>query len=565
MGDPYIWMSETGSFFSKENGGILADFGIHYLDLIWYLIGELIPVSYRDDCQGGVEANFEFQLRTEGGIPVKLTLSRTHRLRNSAVFKGEKGELILKKDTFDACLWHSASGNLQGRLSPLKSSWITGRPVLLESCFAEQFSNFLDLVQGRERTHVSAEEASHSIGLVEWAYQERAKKDKTGRQEKINNQDFLPASPVVVTGGTGFIGTHLVEKLKSQGFEKIVVPVRNYNTCADVARFDVKLPLVNLLDFQQVKEMVAGSRYVIHLAYGRDGKEPSRVTIEGTRNVVEAAIACGAESVVVLSTIYVFGLPKDTQIDESWPYRPYGGEYGRSKAKMEEWCLRRARSSGKTRIVVLNPSCVYGPGGKTYTEFPARLASQGQFFWVENGSGLVNFTFIDNLLDAILLAIYNPKAHGERFIINDGMCSWKEFFTPLLSPWLLDLPSYSLEELVLLEKKASHTSYKDIIQLMLSDNEMRKALRNLPLLIELLSFMAKYNPRLREKLSIYGKGNLSICDTPVLPFWLRDLFGPFSTTFSSEKARNILGWMPRIGLKEGRERSIDWLRYIKVL
>jgi predicted dehydrogenase len=72
MGDPYIWMSETGSFFSKENGGFLVDFGIHYLDLIWYLVGRLIPVSYRDDYQGGVEANFEFQLRTEEGIPLRI-------------------------------------------------------------------------------------------------------------------------------------------------------------------------------------------------------------------------------------------------------------------------------------------------------------------------------------------------------------------------------------------------------------------------------------------------------------------------------------------------------------
>ena len=113
-----------------------------------------------------------------------------------------------------------------------------------------------------------------------------------------------------------------------------------------------------------MREAVKGVRTVYHLAVDGGSPDARRVTIEGTRNVVEAAIEAGAECVVVLSTMYVFGFPEtDEPVDETAPYRPYGGVYARSKAVMERWCLRRAATSGATRIVVLNPSCVFGPGG----------------------------------------------------------------------------------------------------------------------------------------------------------------------------------------------------------
>ena len=157
--------------------------------------------------------------------------------------------------------------------------------------------------------------------------------------------------------------------------------------------------------------------------------------------MVEAAIAAGAESVVVLSTMYVYGHPEDAMVDETWRYSPAGGAYGRTKRDMERWCLARAGSSHPTRLVILQPSCVYGPGGQTYTRLPLELARKGAFCWVSDGRGIANYSYVDNVVDAIVLAATSERAHGERFLINDGWCTWQEFLAPLLGPLANGLPS----------------------------------------------------------------------------------------------------------------------------
>jgi len=68
------------------------------------------------------------------------------------------------------------------------------------------------------------------------------------------------------------------------------VPVRSYQRGANAARFPVNRVLINLLDRDSVRNVMAGARYVFHLAYGTDGSDPSRVTIEGSKNVLDAAV-----------------------------------------------------------------------------------------------------------------------------------------------------------------------------------------------------------------------------------------------------------------------------------
>src|SRR5262249_25023218 len=154
----------------------------------------------------------------------------------------------------------------------------------------------------------------------------------------------------------------------------------------------------------------------------------------------------GCETVVVLSTVYVFGRPS-AHVDETWPYKPTGGVYGTSKAAMERWCLSRARTSPKTRIVILNPSCVYGPRGQTYTQLPVQLAHQGAFCWIEAGSGSANYTFVGNLVDAMLLAATSEQAHGQRYIVSDGHTTWRRFLGDLIGAQAERLPSYTCEQL----------------------------------------------------------------------------------------------------------------------
>jgi nucleoside-diphosphate-sugar epimerase len=379
-------------------------------------------------------------------------------------------------------------------------------------------------------------------------------------------------APVVVTGGTGFIGGHLVERLYELGFGEVCVPVRNYQTCSEVARFPVKMPKVDLLDYRDVKKAVSGAKFVFHLAYGKEGYRAWRVTIKGSANVVNAAIECGAECVVILSTMYVFGHPDSaSQVDESWHYQPAGGEYGHSKAKMERRCLRRSASSGATRIVILNPSCVYGPRGSAYTQLPIQMSKEGSFCWIEEGRGVANYNFIDNLIDAIILAAGCKDAHGQRFIINDGFCSWRDFLKPLLGDAGANLASFSKEELVD-KNRQEPVGIKDIISHLANDLELIALINRLPLVGSSKKLLLRCSPKLRATFLDMQRPNpklswakQSVLPATVPPVWLAELFGPTKTRFSSEKAKKVLGWRPLVSLEEGQEKTKGWLESIGLL
>ncbi len=112
-GNPFEWDSTSGGYFTTANGGVLLNMGVHFLDIIRWLVGPLQPVSYSDDAKGGAEANFEFQLQSNA-IPVRLEVSYTRKLRNTIVVKGTLGNLEFDKASPGECVW--SKGTLKGRL-----------------------------------------------------------------------------------------------------------------------------------------------------------------------------------------------------------------------------------------------------------------------------------------------------------------------------------------------------------------------------------------------------------------------------------------------------------------
>jgi predicted dehydrogenase/nucleoside-diphosphate-sugar epimerase len=574
-GEPYAWSSDSGAAFQPDNGGVLADMGVHYLDLIEEIGGSARPITYADDYRGGVEANLEFSLRSSEDVQVRLQLSRTRHLRNTFICRGQHGELEVEKDRFDGCWWRASRDEPATWLQPQ-----TQRLPSLEACFAQQLSEFAHCVQSADAPAVSAERATSTVGLIEWAYAHRThQRNGTSSAASVFSTwaldsqptSALPPGRVCVTGATGFIGGHLVERLGETGQYDIVTPVRNYRTCAQVARFPVSIPRYDLLNYRDVREAVSGARFVFHLAYGRDGSQPERVTIEGTRNVVEAAIETGCEAVVVLSTIYVFGQPA-AEVDETWGYHPVGGVYGDSKALMERWCLRRAQGSSRTRVVVLCPSCVYGPGGDTYSALPVRLARESGFCWIHQGRGAANYTYVDNLVDAMLLGATCNSAHARRFIVNDGTTTWRRFLTQLLGSQADGLPSFSRHQLRELHRRRPRPNLVDVARIAMSDQSVRTALRETRLGEVALWSAEHATPGVMARMRRGWRSanhqhdvppaprsnQVAMPARPLPPAWLADVFGPAETVFRSDTARLVLGWEPRVTLDEGMRSTRAW-------
>jgi nucleoside-diphosphate-sugar epimerase/predicted dehydrogenase len=549
---PFPWRPKSFAFFAPEAGGVLADMGVHYLDYLETVLGPLGPVSYTDDSRGSNEASVTYSLRA-AAVPVEMRLSRLDPAGAFVRFACERGEILVRKEREREVFVTPRSG-VERRVALDRPFADRTWPSDFHGSFCAMLTEFETAIAGGESEIADVAEAERTAVLIEWAYAARAP-----RGTQLSSRAAKPE--ILVTGSTGFIGGHLLERLAATP-ASIRAAVRSPASCANIARYRVELTPVDLLDRQQVDRAVAGMRQVFHLAYGREGPNAAAVTVEGTRNVVEAAIAAGAECVVVLSTMYVFGFPTGNEpVDESFPYRPYGGEYGESKARMERWCLERARSSARTRIVVLNPTCVFGPGGGAYTTLPVLLAARGQFAWIEGGRGICNFTYVENVVDAIIKAAGVHAAHGQRFIINDGHMPWRDFVTPLLGPFASDVPSYSVEDFKALPRFGPPFRIKDLLSAALTAAEIRAVAKRSAVVRRVFGSLHEghaLRPSYEQQMSVREELEKSRNDA-FPPEWLLDLFAPTRSVFSAAKAENVLNWSPAVAWPEAGERTVQWL------
>jgi nucleoside-diphosphate-sugar epimerase/predicted dehydrogenase len=568
-GHNFAWSSESGAYGRVDNAGVLANIGVHALDLIESLCGPLTPANYTDDWRGGVEANATFDLETSRGAPVHLKFSYTHALASGLRIRGARGEIWHAAEA-TTVRYHDAERNLFADVSASPSEADRPWPAIFQSAMRDEFVDFRDAIVTRRPPLATPEQAARTAALIDWAYSQHSAQ-RLAAFGVSSTRPRLEAGRVVITGGTGFVGGHLIEALAAEGHHDLVVPVRTYQRSANCWRFPVQLQRADLLDPASVRQVLNGARYVFHLAYGRDGENAARVTVEGTRNVLEAAIDVGAECAVVLSTTAVFGDPGGSRtVDESFPYDPPPREYERTKAEAERVALDIARRRTGTRIVVVNPACIYGPGGRTFTELPARLLRDGEFCWIEDGRGVVNYVYVANLVDAILRATVHVDARGERFIVSDGCATWREFFTELLGSAVRDLPSYTQAELARLDRQR-RPSLRDVARTVVQSDKLWPMVSQNPQLATTKAILEKMTPGLYQRVKGARATGRTLAagvahTAPGLPpLFLGDLFGVLSTRLTSAKAQRVLGWKPQVDLPTGQRASRRWLEEMNLL
>ena len=553
--NPFLWKPRSFAFFSRDAGGILADMGVHYLDFLETLIGPLSPISYSDDAKGGVESSAHYAL-SAGSTNIDMRLSRVERSGGYIQIDCEKGVIRINKgeeNAIEVTVFGSGNKRTVCADQPFdKPDW----PADFHGSFCQMLSDLEQAIEGRETRIADVTDAERTVALIEWAYAQRRVPQSSRLMQVLAPKK---ERKVLITGATGFIGGHLVDRL-NDGQTKIRITARTPEHCANVARFPVEIVPINLLDKQSVQVAVDGCEIVYHLAFGKDGRRPEQTTIEGTKNVVEAAIQAGANCVVVLSTMYVFGFPKCPQrIDESFPYRPYGGEYAQSKALMERWCLERSRTSLPTRIVVLNPTCVFGTGGGAYTTLPVELARNNRFCWIDEGSGFCNYCYVSNLVDAIISASGVVAAHGNRFIINDGTVSWREFLEPFIRPFSANIRSYSATALRKLPRYGGPFRLADLAREVAAAPGVRNVAKRSTIIRAAFS-MRRSMGRFRGGQGWDGNGQFKSKTLEAFPpEWLADLYSSARTTFSAEKAQKILHWQPKLSLAEAQVETVAWL------
>lgn len=170
-GSPYEWMVASDAIWRKESagGGVLVDLGAHVLDLLDWWLGPLEVVEYIDDSYGGVEADCLLTVATRGGATGTIELSRTRKLRQTALIRGERATIEVGTDS-NTIRTHPES------LSTRRLEGVRGRSLkhqTYDDLFDAQLSHWRAVVNGKAAPAVTGEEAMSSLKTIEEAYRQR--------------------------------------------------------------------------------------------------------------------------------------------------------------------------------------------------------------------------------------------------------------------------------------------------------------------------------------------------------------------------------------------------------
>jgi nucleoside-diphosphate-sugar epimerase len=310
-----------------------------------------------------------------------------------------------------------------------------------------------------------------------------------------------------VTGAGGFIGGAVCRALVEEGASVTGIEI-DAATADRVRATGAEFAEADVTDAEALGGALEGADLVVHAAaYVRDWGDMDdfvRVNVGGTVAVLDAAGAAGADRVVHISSVVVYGYHHPGELDEDAFHRTYGIPYIDTKSASDAVALRRG-------AVVIRPGDVYGPGSVPWTLRPFELARGGQLAVPGDGDGQMLPVYIDDLVEAILLGLLEGEP-GRAYTAWDG-------------------------------EPVTFGEYFDRFAELAGSRPARRVPR--PVLTALAKSM---------ELVAAARGRPPRFSTRAMTFVDR------RGTASNRRAREELGWEPRVGLDEGMRRTEAWLR-----
>lgn len=235
---------------------------------------------------------------------------------------------------------------------------------------------------------------------------------------------------ILVTGGAGLLGTELIKQLLSQG--KQVRALYNKTPLSGFDTAQVEQVACNILDVMGLEAAMEGVEQLYHCAAivtfnPRRKREMFRINIEGTANVVNAALDAGVKKMVHVSSVAALGrIREDAPIDETmnWTPETSNSAYGQSKylAEMEVW---RGVSEGLDAVMV-NPVMILGPGDWNDGSSKIFQSVYEEFPWYTEGT--TGFVDVRDVAGA-MIQLMESNISAERFIISAEDRSYRDVFT----------------------------------------------------------------------------------------------------------------------------------------
>ena len=326
---------------------------------------------------------------------------------------------------------------------------------------------------------------------------------------------------ILVTGGTGFTGKALVRRLLDDGHQVVALDYKEGLKTEELRQWGAEVVIGTVTDRECVKRCMQGVEIVQHLAAAfRELNVPEshydHVNVDGTRICLEEAHAAGVKKFIYCSTCGIHGNVKDPPTDEDHNIAP-ADYYQSTKYKAEPVCLDFMKQPGMP-VTILRPSAIYGPGDPERFQMIFRRVARGRFPMFGSGKTLYHPVYIDNLVDAFVLAMDLNKGNGEAYLIAD-------------------------EEYV---------SIKDLVQRIGRALDVDVKIKHYPI----------------WPVIIAGHVCEKVCTPlritpPIFPRrvdWYRQ-----NRAFNINKAKRDLGYNPKVGLDEGLRRTGEWYRQEKLI
>ena len=317
-----------------------------------------------------------------------------------------------------------------------------------------------------------------------------------------------------VTGATGMLGSHVCERLVRDGHEvtALVRPTSDRSVLEDLGvKFEQgSLPCYsNLLD-----RVLKGQEWIFHCAAmvddWADRDQMYRVNVDGLEGLLKAADRRALKRFVYVSSMVVLGMDAQIDFDESAPYVETGDNYNYTKIEAEKLALLYAEDG--CPIAIVRSPYIYGPRDRQF--FPRVLTAlkNGTFKYIGDGSTPFSLVYVENLVEAMMLAAAKPEAVGQVCMITDGQA----------------------------------VTRRQIIETIAEGFGIEKPTKCVPL------WLAK---TLCPVFEFFGK--LSGSKKPPLLNRFRLKFMTTPMTFNISKARQLLGYRPTFSTQEGLARTIQ--------
>ena len=325
----------------------------------------------------------------------------------------------------------------------------------------------------------------------------------------------------LVTGGTGLLGSHIVEQLRKRG-RAVRALVRPGTDVAWLKSQGVELAEGDILDRASLDRACQGVQCIYHAA-ARVGdwgpwEDFVRVTINGSFNIFDAAESAGVPRFIHISSISVYGHVNrpGLVIDETaplgvnvhrWSY------YTRAKVAVEQELWRRHAAGSKVKYTVIRPSWLYGPRDRATIARLVALIRDGKAKLLGSGDNRLNVVYAGNVAEACILAADSPAAVGQAYnCSNDGELTQRQYFNLIAS---------AIEAPLVTRRIPFKVAY------------------SVAFLLECAGHLFRLKqPPLITRYAVWLMGR--------------------QTFFSAEKARQELEWKSTVGYEEGIPATIQW-------